>query len=206
LLDSGQKAAALKLVEGEVPKHRHASPLLILAAELRTSSGDIGGGVKYYEQLFDSGYRDDEVFRTFVLNAIEVRQWRVAETALQKYAMGHDSPRISMLKGFLAQMQGRYSEAIVAYRAHLARHPDDPEVLQLLAVCAIRVNRFADSITICNKLIAARQVNAGVYRTLGYAHSGLQEWAEAKTAFQRSLEMEPENAQAREMMHLLEQK
>jgi tetratricopeptide (TPR) repeat protein len=106
-------------------------------------------------------------------------------------------------------LQSRYDVAVGHYRdGHfelawaelepvLATSDVHPDVLNLAAICAMRLDRFQDAKALLQRAVIVRPDDAGLHGNLGNVLTRLEEYEEALIAYRRALEIEPANVQAR---------
>lgn len=97
--------------------------------------------------------------------------------------------------------QGRSIASLVSEaEAHLERNPDDIRGYEVLAPVYLRMGRFADAVSARRKLLALGGEGAGRQSDLGEALVAAANGvvtAEAKSAFERAMVLDPEDLKAR---------
>jgi cytochrome c-type biogenesis protein CcmH len=100
-----------------------------------------------------------------------------------------------------APQQNRSIELMVSQaEAHLERNPDDARGYEVLAPIYLRLGRFADAVNARRKLLALAGENADRQADLGEALTAAANGivtAEAKSAFERALALEPTELKSR---------
>lgn len=88
----------------------------------------------------------------------------------------------------------RYERALTGFESVLAADPDNPEALDLAAVCSIQLRRYADAVAPLQRLLALGRARATTHYNLAISlwRSGRAD--EAHAAFLRALELAPREA------------
>jgi tetratricopeptide (TPR) repeat protein len=89
---------------------------------------------------------------------------------------------------------GQAGEADAACRALLTRWPRDVDALNLRAVIACRSSRFADGVTLLERLLKQQPGNVQALTTLGDARHALGDRAGSIDAFARAVKVAPRSA------------
>jgi Flp pilus assembly protein TadD len=84
-----------------------------------------------------------------------------------------------------------------------AASDNDPDVLNLAAICAFRLDQLRDASVLLQRAATARPDDAGFQANLGNVLTRLQNDEAAQTAYRRALEIDPMSVQARFNLSLL---
>ncbi|MEX1230095.1 MAG: tetratricopeptide repeat protein [Planctomycetaceae bacterium] len=109
--------------------------------------------------------------------------------------MAKDSQAL-VSQGVTLHQRGDYSGAEICYRSALAEHPDDWNVVYLLATCFLQVGRFDESRELFAQVVAACPKSPDALNNLGLACQALGDIAAARDAFETALMYYPKFDQA----------
>jgi tetratricopeptide (TPR) repeat protein len=97
-------------------------------------------------------------------------------------------------------LMGRHEDAIVAYSRLVAERPRDGELINDLANCYYRSERFAEAEEQYLRALAADMPPAVAYRNLGLARAQMGKYDEAITSLEHYLQLDPD---AVEIIHVV---
>ena len=87
---------------------------------------------------------------------------------------------------------GRLKQAEQAYRALLAKQPENVDALHGLGVIAMQVGQPAEAVRLISHAVSQRPESMAFYSNLGMAHQALKQYPEAEAAFRRAIQLDPE--------------
>lgn len=111
-----------------------------------------------------------------------------------------DAPGDMEARGWRARIHawsGRLAEAEADYRAVLARHPADADMLAGLADVLARQQRYEEALAALDQARQADATRADIHTRRGRALRSLGRRDEARTAFEQALALAPNDAEAR---------
>jgi Flp pilus assembly protein TadD len=110
-------------------------------------------------------------------------------------AAGARGDPVDRLLADLSFARGDNDQALILYKALLARHPDEYLLLERAGIAALRLGRVAESTTLLDR--ATRQPQAGwrSWNARGIAADRQGRWDEADAAYAQALELEPSRAE-----------
>jgi arylsulfatase A-like enzyme/Tfp pilus assembly protein PilF len=124
-------------------------------------------------------------------------QWRSAETILE--GITRTDPEVidaySSLGGVRAK-QGRFAEAIPAYREAMRRRPDDPALVIGFATTLLKGDRPEEAERILHDALLAIPSDPRLFFLLGTVQEAQGHDDEAITSFRKTLELNPRSAPA----------
>lgn len=103
----------------------------------------------------------------------------------------HDPADASVGEATHLQRQGRFGEAVAAWRRAVERHPDRFELWSALGACAMRAGAVADGLEAFRRAVELRPDLAGTQFNLGNALGASGDREAAVVAYQRALERDP---------------
>lgn len=95
-------------------------------------------------------------------------------------------------RGYRHQQDGALDAAAAIYEQVLARDPDNEFALNLMAVVCLRRDQFERARQLLDRALGVNDRDAETHNNLGLAHRGLQAWQSAQRAFEKSLELKPD--------------
>lgn len=98
-------------------------------------------------------------------------------------------------KGNQALQQGDTNKAIELYSKGLEIEPENPELLSNRSAAFVKLEKYADALNDAEKLLKLRPNWGKTYLRKGMALHGLGRLEEAKAAYSKGLELDPENKQ-----------
>jgi tetratricopeptide (TPR) repeat protein len=119
----------------------------------------------------------------------------LAETAYLEtleYKPSYPEPRINL--GILLMKQGRYPEATEQLESATRYAPDHQVLLYALGDLYMRTNRHQDAITSLAQLAARNPRHQLVHTMLGLCYESVGNKAQAKTHYQKAIEVAPQEA------------
>lgn len=116
----------------------------------------------------------------------------LAEAIYRRVLAVEPNAHVAYNLGTVLTRQGKFEEAIDAYRQAIALKPDFVEAYNNLAMTLHQEERFDESVDCCRAALALRE-EAEVYNNLGLSlmQQGLID--EALECFQRALKLEPQH-------------
>ncbi len=91
----------------------------------------------------------------------------------------------------------RFSQAEALCRQALLRAPDDPDLLHVLGVLALKSGRAADAVDLIQRAIGQDDSNAGFFLDLGRSYCALERYEEADAFFNRAFSIAPDDSRLR---------
>ena len=98
--------------------------------------------------------------------------------------------------GVAALNKGDIATAARAFKKALPKAPNDPALLNLMAVTEIEQGRPRPAMKFLQKAVKAAPAFSGAHNTLGVAHRQLRDIQKAIAAFSRAVECDPDNGRA----------
>jgi tetratricopeptide (TPR) repeat protein len=199
----GKPQEALDYLLGELKRFPNNKKLVTAAADLQMLSGDVPAGLQRYAELFDSGFRDDALFTNYVHAACEHKQADEAAKLLERYAAGHDSPRLRKLSALIAQARGDFPGALAILEKLRAEGPNDVDTLSALADCQFAAKQYTECIASCDRMLELNRDAAGVYYRKGLAEFSLKRYREAKASVELAHQKQPADVEVKRMLDYL---
>ncbi|HZJ13474.1 MAG TPA: DUF3857 domain-containing protein, partial [Chthoniobacteraceae bacterium] len=191
----GKTDEALTFLDEQIAKFPGHAKLGSKRAEIQLQSGDSEAATKGLAALFESGFRDDAQFAGFIEMLCEKGDTEAAFAALDKYAVGKKTPALRRTRATVHQYRHEYDNAADILREVLKDSPGDAQAALMLADSYFGAERYGDTITECDKLIAQHRDSAFVYRRKGFAQLSLKRYREAKVSLEKAHEKSPADAE-----------
>lgn len=133
------------------------------------------------------------------------RDWRDEET-LYTHTLAYtpESARVRLNLGNLLLARGETERAAAEFEAGLAHHPDDPDLLTNAGIAWTSLRRFEAAERALLRAAAVDSSDAQVWANLGALYGTTGRWGEAREAYASALARDPENADARAGLRILE--
>ena len=133
---------------------------------------------------------------TYMLALLQARaqDWRAADETLQR--MGPAVQNFAdgfLLQAWVKNALGQASQAEDAARRHVARRPDDPRGVKLLASLELAANRPDAAAGTLDRLASRNAADVEALEMLARAHLAAGRPREAATALERAVAMAPDN-------------
>ncbi|XP_004519427.1 small glutamine-rich tetratricopeptide repeat-containing protein beta [Ceratitis capitata] len=109
------------------------------------------------------------------------------------------SPEVSRLaesfknEGNRLMKDGKYNEALLQYNRAISFDPKNPIYYCNRAAAHIRLNHNENAITDCKTALLYKPTYSKAYGRLGIAYSNLNKFSEAQQAYEKAIELEPDN-------------
>jgi tetratricopeptide (TPR) repeat protein len=107
-----------------------------------------------------------------------------------RYKPSYPEPRINL--GVLLSNQGRNDEALSQLQTAQRYAPDHPVLLYALGDVLLKLKRYNEAIAQFNQLISRDAQNKLVYTGLGLCYEGLGNKSEARTQFEKAIQVAPQ--------------
>jgi tetratricopeptide (TPR) repeat protein len=96
------------------------------------------------------------------------------------------------------ESESEYKKAVETYRKYLADHEDDSEAHYDLGQTYAGLGQYSEAIREYRLATKLKDDDADIYYDLGMAHTKLAQYDAAAAAFEKSLEIDPENYRAQD--------
>lgn len=96
---------------------------------------------------------------------------------------------------------GKFKEAIEEYKKSLEYAPEDDATLFNLAVIYLKANKPTEAAETLEKLVKILKNDTESYNLLGMAYRGCRKEAEAKKAWEKSLQINPDQPKVKQMIN-----
>ena len=96
---------------------------------------------------------------------------------------------------------GKFKEAIDEYKKSLEYVPEDDATLFNLAVVYLKANKPIEAAETLEKLVKILKSDAESYNLLGMAYRGCRKETEAKKAWEKSLQINPDQPKVKQMIN-----
>ncbi len=124
----------------------------------------------------------------------------------QAYATGYDHETVVTHLGIALQMLGRVDEAMAIYEDAVQRVPTNPRFHSNVAVVLAQKGDYEGGLARAQKALKLDPNFAPACMNAGFILQSLGRHVEAAEMFERTLRLEPGNAQVTEALRLLKQK
>jgi protein O-GlcNAc transferase len=178
---------------------------LCRAAKLAIAQGNLDVAQEAYGAAIECGTRDPEAFND--LATIYDKKGVKAEERFQllskafEMAPGHPVIRrnfLNLLQGLLVAFEqaGRFREALPLHLRRVAIEPDSAPAQRALGYCYRQVGQSEAAVVHFTRATSLDCNNPGYHNDLGLAWLELHQLSEARAAFQRVLELDPQSVPA----------
>jgi tetratricopeptide (TPR) repeat protein len=96
------------------------------------------------------------------------------------------------------ESESEYKKAVESYKKYLADHEDDSEAHYDLGQTYAGLGQYSEAIREYRLATKLKDDDADIYYDLGMAHTKLAQYDAAAAAFEKSLEIDPENYRAQD--------
>jgi len=199
-LIAGRGGDALAFLNEQVPKFPGNQKLALKKANTLFGLGDVDGALRAFDQLFIEGFRDDDVLAGYAVQLGAHDRMGEAFRALDRYALAKDSPALRRTRASVLISQRDYDGAEKVLRELQKESPEDADNSVALAELFYVAQRYADSITECDKLIGGKRDTLYIYQRKGLAEAALKRYKDAKKSFEKALEKSPANAEVKKLL------
>ncbi|XP_036335297.1 small glutamine-rich tetratricopeptide repeat-containing protein beta [Rhagoletis pomonella] len=109
------------------------------------------------------------------------------------------SPKVTQIaeelknEGNRLMKDGKYNEALLKYNSAISFDPKNPIYYCNRAAAYIRLNYNENAVTDCKTAILYKPTYSKAYGRLGIAYSNLKLYNEAQQAYEKAIELEPDN-------------
>lgn len=100
-------------------------------------------------------------------------------------------PEEMLMQAVLMRSQGRYAEALVVYDALLKKYPERASLMNDMAGTYVSMGRPENAVPLYTRAVGLDPRNVLYNYNLAYALFGLKRYGEAKTHFQRTVDLMP---------------
>ncbi len=122
--------------------------------------GDLDKAVQTVKEVYDSGYRDKNLFINYGTYALEQGDIETARTLVAEGSQYEkESPGIHDNHGWLCLLEGRWSEANELYDILISRGPAFPEPYLHAAQVRVHYGKVGEAIELLDKALLARYSN-----------------------------------------------
>jgi tetratricopeptide (TPR) repeat protein len=181
----------------------HISELLKKAVELK-ASGDANGAIKMLHSVLMEDFQCTEAYEELGDNYISLRQLDKAEKALdQAVHLNPQSSNARYLRGFLYSLQEKWNNSVTELEHANEIAPNHPEILRCLGWSLYNENRGQRGLAILERSESLRPADPNILCDLGVCYMNSSDYRNARKAFQKVIDMNPNSAQARECMNFL---
>ncbi len=157
----------------------------------------VEGGRSQAQLLVDQGkqfYRDDQDERA--LDAFKEAIKLDPELAEAHFRLGLTFDAL----GQEQEAEESYKKAIEKYKKHLDKHDDDAEAHYNLGQTYAGLSLYTEAVKEYRQATRLKEDDADMYYDLGVALMKLAQYDEAASAFSKSLEIDPENYRAEDLL------
>lgn len=102
--------------------------------------------------------------------------------------------------------EGKFQEALLQYNRSITYDPTNPVFYCNRAAAYIRVGQHEKAVADCKMALAYNPEYGKAHGRMGIAYSNLNKFNEARTAYQRALELEPDNLDYRNNLRVAEER
>lgn len=206
---SGDVPSAIKYME-EAAKINPSSDIQKALARLYWKKGKITKSIEILKKVINTNPSDGEAN---LLLAEIYRRKRLSGEALRYYEKAQSSAKTALKallrKGSLLEELGKYDEAIESYRTAVIKFPDSAMAHYNLAVAYINRGWEASAMEELQKakeLTKDKKLLSKIHTNMGYILYKQGKIAEARTHFEKALQLNPANAEARLNLEIIEKK
>jgi tetratricopeptide (TPR) repeat protein len=123
------------------------------------------------------------------------RPAQAREMIARAVANGAAGLEVDRLLADLALTEGRWQEALVRYRALIARYPS-PSLYEKAGLAALQADEIAEAVRLLDRAVVDSGASAKAWNARGVAADRLREWTIAERAYDKALRLAPEEASA----------
>ena len=134
------------------------------------AKGDAEGALEHLRTAIGAGFRPPDVMRSFVLVLIENDLLSEAERTLESAGLG-PSDSADLLRGVILLRRGDPETALGLLRPEAKQRPNDPSVLNLVAVALYRDRRFAEAVPVLERAVELDPENEVLSKNLELARA-----------------------------------
>lgn len=109
------------------------------------------------------------------------------------------SPKVTQIaeefknEGNRLMKDGKYNEALLRYNSAISFDPKNPIYYCNRAAAYIRLNYNENAVTDCKTALLYKPTYSKAYGRLGIAYSNLKKYNEAQQAYEKAIELDPDN-------------
>lgn len=157
--------------------------------------GEDGLAETALEKALQANPADPRLTELMVQLKIAHKDWLAAQSAIDALSKSlKGAPAVDMLQGVLSTAQGKYPEAIKAFKDVLAKEPKADMALTGWLQAALASKTQGDLITYLKGYLQKQPDNLAGYHTLGAAYAAEGKWAEAEQVLRQALAHQPKSA------------
>ena len=169
-------------------------------AWLSYQTGDADKAVRVYEELFSSGYREDDEFALYAGLLAEREEWEKVERAFERYASDGMTDTLRRLQADLHSRRGDYDEALAILDAMSENRPFNAELAYARIEVLDQLDRPAEILELANRLIEKNYRSMESYFYKGYAEYRLKSYLKARDSLNAALRYSPTNSVVQEYL------
>jgi tetratricopeptide (TPR) repeat protein len=159
-------------------------------------------GLKLLEETVEANPRSTAAWISLGQARLRLQQWQPAQRAFEQALAIDPGESIALADlGFALGRQGQLDRAVERYHQAIARNPQSPENYYQLSYCEFNRGQPAAAIDALRTAVRMRPTFALAWRELGQMLAGQGARAEARTCFERALELAPDDDVARKLLH-----
>jgi tetratricopeptide (TPR) repeat protein len=107
-------------------------------------------------------------------------------------------------RGFALMEMQQWDRALTDYLEAARANPNNTIAISFAAECYLKLGKFKEALSFLFQEIKKNTSSGRLYALLGEAHSAIGEWPEAYSAFQRAVDLDPNDAPSRRAMMEIE--
>jgi tetratricopeptide (TPR) repeat protein len=215
-LDAGEPAYVMNALRAlvEIDAHREAyewlgprlprygDNLVVRSwdAWLAYQTGDTGKAVTAYEELFSSGYRDDDEFALYAGLLADQEEWEKAEDAFASYASDGMTDTLRKLQADLLSRRGDYEEALAILDSMIEGRPFSADLAYAKIEVLDQMDRPVEILELADRLVEKNYRSLESYFYKGYAEYRLKSYLKARDSFNSALRYSPTNSVVQEYL------
>jgi tetratricopeptide (TPR) repeat protein len=168
------------------------------------SSGNYGAAATLFAKAEEASPGTTEALLYEGKARVHLEQFTVAESALRRYATQHpDSDDALYLLGYVLHRENKASESLEVYTKAARLRTPAADDLKIVGLDYALLNDYPDAIKWLERAVEAEPKNKEAWYFLGRAYYTRSRIAEARGAFLRVLELDPQDAKAENNLGLV---
>ncbi|MBN2494136.1 MAG: DUF3857 domain-containing protein [Deltaproteobacteria bacterium] len=190
----GNHNDALAFLDGLDPAHRRTAGIRSWHAWHLRNAGRVTEAAAVYKELFDGGHQNLEDLDGYTRILAKDGKWEAVESAYATCFAQDDSIKARLQKAALLVDFEKVGEAIALLKDHLDSEAPNPDVAFALISAHEKAGQHAESLALCDKLLAADKASAFVYYKKAMAEYALKWFPQARASLEKALALSPRDA------------
>ena len=202
-IQQGKLASALVSLETARKEHPRSHGLLSAHAEVLAARGDTVEACTLYQELFATGYEDEDVLLNYLNLAVDAQQIDNSIAVLNIYLSQHPSVRVERWRATMFSHKGNHDKAISLIKGVIDEHGDEFENVYTLAEIYEMADRYSDAITVCDEMLQDDPENIVTLEMKGRCFFSLENYPQARDTFERVRDLSPLHESAQEYLRYI---